>query len=103
MRKTLFLLAAIGAVSAAAPASASDQATRASQDRLEAYRGVRQGNLLSLGVIRERVAARFPDAQMIGADLVGTTYRVRLMRGPHVLIVDVDGRSGALLRCVGRC
>lgn len=101
MRKHLLLLAAIGAASAATPATA--QPTRASQDRMEAFRGVRQGQMLPLNVIRDRVASRFPDARMIGADLVGPIYRVRLMRGSDVLIVDVDARSGQLLRCMGRC
>jgi hypothetical protein len=101
MRNHLLLLAAIGAVSAATPGPA--QPTRASQDRLEAFRGVREGNLLPLNVIRDRVAARFPDARMIGADLIGAIYRVRLMRGRDVMLVDVDGRSGQLLRCIGRC
>lgn len=101
MRRHLLLLAGLGAVCAAAPAPA--QPMRASQDRLEAFRGVRQGNLLPLNVIRARVASRFPGAQMIGADLIGAIYRVRLMRGRDVMIVDVDGRSGQLLRCIGRC
>ena len=102
MRKHLLLLAALGAACAAAPAAAG-QPMRVSQDRTEAFRGVRQGHMLPLGVIRDRVSSRFPDARMIGADLVGAIYRVRLMRGSDVLIVDVDARSGQLLRCIGRC
>jgi hypothetical protein len=101
MRRHLLLLAAIGAASAAAPATA--QPMRASQDRLEAFRGVREGNLLPLHVIRDRVGAAYPESRMIGADLIGATYRLRLMRGRDVLIVDVDARSGQLLRCMGRC
>jgi hypothetical protein len=101
MRKHLPLLAALAAVAAAVPAVG--QPIHASQDRMEAFRGVRQGQMLPLNVIRDRVASRFPDARMIGADLVGAMYRVRLMRGSDVLIVDVDARSGQLLRCVGRC
>jgi hypothetical protein len=101
MRKHLLLLAAFSAVSAALPAPA--QPTRDGQDRLEAFRGVREGHMLPLNLIRDRVAARFPDSQMIGADLIGATYRVRLMRGRDVMIVDVDARSGQLLRCIGRC
>ena len=101
MRTHLLLLATIGAVSAAAPASA--QPMFVSQDRLEAFRGVREGNMLPLNVIRDRVSSRFPDSRMIGADLIGATYRVRLMRGRDVMLVDVDARSGQLLRCIGRC
>lgn len=98
----LSLLAALGVVAAAVPES-TQPAQGGGQDRMEAYRGVRQGNMLPLNVIRERVSARFPGARVIGTDLVGTMYRVRVMRGSDVLIVDVDARSGQVLRCTGRC
>jgi hypothetical protein len=100
MRKPLIFLAACAAALSSSPAAA--QPLRASQDRLEAFRGVRQGDILPLGVIRERIGARLPGAMLIGADLIGgAVYRLRYMRGANVMIVDVDARTGQPLRCSG--
>lgn len=100
MRKFILLLAAAGATLGATPAAA--QPGRAIQDRLEALRGVRQGDILPLHVIRDRIGERLPGATLIGADLVGgMVYRLRFMRGANVIIVDVDARTGRALRCMG--
>jgi hypothetical protein len=100
MRKPLIILAAMGIALGASPAAA--QPLRASQDRLEALRGVRQGDILPLNVIRDRIGPRLPGATLIGADLMGgAVYRLRYMRGANVLIVDVDARTGQPLRCSG--
>lgn len=102
MRKPLFVLAAFGALAAAVPAQASDQPARDGRDRMEAFRGVRQGDILPLHVIRDRISARLPGASLIGADLIGgSVYRLRFMRGANVILVDVDARSGNPLRCMG--
>ena len=102
MRKFLFPLAACCAFLPSIPALAGDQPSRASQDRLEAFRGVRQGDILPLNVIRDRISARLPGAHLIGADLVGgSVYRLRFMRGANVILVDVDARTGNPLRCMG--
>lgn len=104
MRIVIPLLAALGALAAVAPAHAGDQARvrASSQDRLEATRGVRQGEILPLNVIRDRIAARLPGANLIGADLIGgTIYRLRFMRGANVILVDVDARTGNPIRCIG--
>ncbi len=100
MRKPLIFLAGLAAAVAASPAAA--QPIRASQDRLEALRGVRQGDILPLNVIRDSIGARLPGATLIGADLIGgAVYRLRYMRGANVMIVDVDARTGRPLRCSG--
>ena len=97
MRKILFALAALGAILPAAPAAADDQP----RARQEAFRGVRQGEILPLNVIRERI--RIPGATLIGVDLVrdNSVYRLRFMRGPNVMIVDVDARTGRPIGCMG--
>jgi hypothetical protein len=101
MRKFLTLLATMGAVLGGSPAAAA-QPMRAAQDRLEAFRGVQQGDLLPLNVIREKIGAMLPGAMLIGADLIGgAVYRLRYMRGANVMIVDVDARTGRPLRCSG--
>jgi len=104
MRIVLSLLAALSALVATAPAHAGDQlrVRGGNQDRLEATRGVRQGDILPLNVIRDRISARMPGANLIGADLIGgTVYRLRFMRGANVILVDVDARSGNPIRCIG--
>jgi len=98
MRKVLFLLAALAAALPVVPAAATEPPARGRQ---EAFRGVRQGDILPLNVIRNRI--RIPGAALIGVDLVrnGSVYRLRFMRGPNVLIVDVDARTGQPLGCMG--
>ncbi len=104
MRKLPHLLAALCAFTAVAvPAHAGDQRARGgAPDRLEAARSVQQGDILPLNVIRDRIAARLPGANLIGADLIGgRIYRLRFMRGANVILVDVDARSGNPIRCIG--
>lgn len=85
----------------AAPASAEAASWPRFRESETAQRGVRQGEILPLHVIRERV--RIPGAQFIGADLIadGTRYRLRFMRGVNVIWVDVDARSGRILGYAG--
>lgn len=108
MRKILFLLSAVATVLSAAPATAGLGAVvaasvqaRDSRARMEAFRGVRQGDILPLNVIRDRIGQQMPGASLIGADLVGAVYRLRYMRGANVMIVEVDARTGRALRCTG--
>lgn len=97
MRIVLILLAAAGLF---AP-TAADAAHPRFPDAQEAFRGVREGEILPLRVIRQRV--RIPGAELIGADLIadGTRYRLRFMRGSNVLWVDVDARTGRVLGRAG--
>jgi hypothetical protein len=97
MRNLFLFLAAVGAVLPAVPARAEDPPG----SRQEALRGVRQGEILPLNVIRDRI--RIPGATLIGVDLVrdNSIYRLRFMRGPNVMIVDVDARTGRPLGCMG--
>lgn len=99
MRKFL-LLAAIGAALAPLPAAA-DQPGREGRGRIEAFRGVQQGDILPLHVIRDRIAVRMPGATLIGTDLIDAVYRLRFMRGARVMIVHVDARTGRPIGCSG--
>ena len=95
MRKTLLMIAALGALAGPLPAAAQQM-----RDGEAAARGVRQGEILSLNVIRERI--RINGATLIGVDRIGNrVYRLRFMRGPNVIIVDVDARTGRPIGCMG--
>ena len=95
MRKTLLLIAALGAL--AAPIEAAAQPARDSE---AALRGVQQGDILPLNVIRERI--RINGAILIGVDLIANrVYRLRFMRGANVIMVDVDARTGRPIGCMG--
>jgi hypothetical protein len=86
----------IAAMAATIPAVAQADVPHRSREPDAAYRGVRQGDILPLSVIRDRV--RIPGATFIGADLIGgTRYRLRFMRGMDVIFVDVDARTGRVL------
>ena len=90
-------LIAVLATGASLPSAAPAQPAREME---AASRSVRQGEMLPLNIIRQRV--QIDGATLIGADLIGPgTYRLRFMRGPNVLFVDVDGRSGRVIRCQG--
>ena len=98
MRFLLPLIAAASGLIVPAPADASWPRFRETE---QAQRGVREGDILPLNVIRERV--RIPGAHLIGADLIagGTRYRLRYMRGVNVIWVDVDARTGRILGYAG--
>ena len=99
MRFLLPLIAA--AAGLIVPTAADATAWPRARETEQAQRGVREGDILPLHVIRERV--RIPGAQLIGADLIagGTRYRLRYMRGVNVIWVDVDARTGRILGYAG--
>ena len=72
------------------PARAAHQ-----RDQDAVYHGRQQGEILPLPVILSRVRVR--GAQFIGADLAGGVYRLTYMRGPDVIRIHVDARTGRTL------
>jgi hypothetical protein len=95
MRFVAFLAAA-GLVATVGAADASGQQRVREQDR--AFRAAQQGESLTLPQIRARI--RIPGAQFIGAEMIGPNmYRLKFMRGPQVIWVDVEARTG---RVIGR-
>ena len=93
MTRNLILLAAAGL--AAAPLWVADAQPRGLQrEQDNAYRANQQGQILSLPQIRARI--RVPGAEYIGAEMVGpTVYRLKYMRGPNVIWIDVDAATAA--------
>ena len=91
----LLLLAAFG-MSAAAPADARPR----DREQETAFRETREGNFLPLPRIEERIVPQMRGFTYIGPEMPAPgIYRLKFMRGPNVVWVDVDARSG---RVVGR-
>jgi hypothetical protein len=98
MRLPVFLLLAGLAWSASPAAAQRLTPMRGEQDA--AYRGAQQGRNLTLPELRARI--RVPNAQYIGAEMLGpTVYRLKFMRGPNVIWIDVDARTGNIVATTG--
>ncbi|HYJ51943.1 MAG TPA: hypothetical protein VEW04_02120, partial [Allosphingosinicella sp.] len=70
------------------------------REQNNAYRAMQQGQILSLPQIRARI--HVPGAEYIGAEMVGPTiYRLKYMRGPNVIWIDVDAASGRIVARFG--
>src|SRR5688500_7818058 len=97
MRLFVLLSAAASLLATAAvPADARGLQRVREQDR--AYHAAQDGRGLTLPEIRARI--RVPGAQFVGAEVLGPNiYRLKFMRGPQVIWIDVEARTG---RVVGR-
>lgn len=98
MRKlTASCLAAALAVSglAAAPAHAQSR-----DDQGEARKEMRAGNLLKLRDIERRVLPTMKGSEYLGPayDSTAMVYRLKFIREGRVIFVDVDARTGRVLR-----
>ena len=95
--RVIVLLAAAGL--AATPTHAFAQRGLQRDEQNGAYRAMQQGQALPFTEIRRRVSITVPNAQFIGVEIIGgTIYRLKYMRDGRVLWVDVDGRSGDIVR-----
>jgi hypothetical protein len=95
MRFVVLLAAAVaGLAASAAPADA--QGAQRVRERDAAYQAAQEGRSLTLPEIRARI--RIPGAEFIGAEMIGpSTYRLKFMRGPQVIWIDVEARTGRVL------
>lgn len=89
------LISATGAVVSAAPAMA-DPGGEQGQARKE----LRAGNVRSLREIEQRVLPVMAGAQYLGPeyDPAALAYRLKFIRDGRVIFVDVDARSGEILK-----
>jgi hypothetical protein len=97
MKHFLLLLAALaGAAAFQGPAAARPPHER-EQD--EAFKGTRQGRFLPLRAIEDRIVPRMRGYSYLGPELDPGSgrYRLKFMRGPQVVWIDVDGRTGEIL------
>jgi hypothetical protein len=97
MRNLFLLAAAIGLAAPAASAAMQPHGLQREQDN--AYRATQQGQILPLPQIRARIQIR--GAQFIGAEFDGRIYRLKYMRGPDVIWIDVDARTGRIVARFG--
>lgn len=97
MRSALLSALAFGmALGGTAPAaSAQDRSPQG-----EARKEMRAGNVLSLREIERRVLPSMGDAEYLGPayDSAAMAYRLKFIRKKHVIFIDVDARTGRILR-----
>ena len=94
MNKLLILLLAL-AVLPVQPALAGPSGAQE-----KARREVRAGNVRSLREIEGAVLPQMHNAQYIGPeyDPAAYVYRLKFIKDGHVIFVDVDARSGQVIR-----
>ena len=97
MKITAFLpLLALGVSAIAPQVSAADR--RGEQD--EARAQMMAGKVKSIRSIENRILPRMGDSEYIGPefDPGAQVYRLKFIRDGRVIFVDVDGRTGSILR-----
>tara|TARA_R110000824_G_scaffold137583_9_gene301756 strand:- start:90 stop:398 length:309 start_codon:yes stop_codon:yes gene_type:complete len=98
LKKTTFLpLLALG-LTAVAPPLASAMDRRGEQN--EARAQMMAGKVKSIRSIENQVLPRMAGSEYIGPefDPNAQVYRLKFIRDGRVVFVDVDGRTGAILR-----
>ena len=90
------LVCALGSLAAAVPAAAHPPRPR---DQDVAFRGRRDGRFMPLRSIEARIVPRLPGFDYLGPELDAEAgrYRLKFMRGPQVVWIDVDARTGEIL------
>lgn len=98
--RNLILFAAAAGLAAAPLTGARAQSRGLQREQDNAYRANQQGEILSLPQIRARIRVR--GAEYIGAEMIGpTVYRLKYMRGPNVIWIDVDAATGRIIARTG--
>jgi uncharacterized membrane protein YkoI len=95
MNKLLVSLCAIALATPLAPAVADPGNA---QD--QARKDLRNGNVKPLRDIEKKVLPTMPDAQYLGPeyDPVAQAYRLKFIRDGRVIFIDVDARTGEVIR-----
>ena len=68
--------------------------------QVEARKELQAGNIRSIRDIERMVIPRMPGAQYLGFDYDAEahSYRLKFIRDGHVIFVDVDARTGDVIR-----
>jgi hypothetical protein len=95
--KPLFL-AGLLAAGALAPAVAGAHPPRP-REQDEAFRGREQGRFMPLRAIENRIVPRMRGFDYLGPELESALgrYRLKFMRGPQVVWIDIDARTGEVV------
>lgn len=98
MKQLLASLLSAALVTGGAVAPAMAQQSRSDQG--EARKEMQAGNVLSLREIERRVLPTMRGAEYLGPayDSTAMAYRLKFIRDGRVHFVDVDARSGRILR-----
>jgi hypothetical protein len=98
--RNLILAALIGVTAVAA--SADSRPRDREQD--EAFRGTHDGRFVPLRAIESRILPQMRGYDYLGPELDAGMgrYRLKFMRGPQVVWVDVDARTGEIIARSGR-
>lgn len=97
MKKIVLSLIAIAFVTSGATAPAH---ARKGDDQGKAREQMHSGKVLSLREIEGRIVPRMRGMEYLGPEYDGTAqvYRLKFIDGGRVIFVDVDARSGSILR-----
>ena len=85
------------AVALAAGLLTSPALAQRPRDQDQAFRATTEGRAIPLPVIRDRVKRELGDAEYLGPEFRGDTYRLKFMRGNRVIWVDVDAATGRII------
>lgn len=96
--RTLLLLAALGA---AATGPVEGRPRDRNQD--DPFKATQQGRILPLRAIEGRIIPRMRGFDYLGPEiyLESGFYRLKFMRGGQVVWIDIDARTGGILRKSG--
>lgn len=98
LKKFIFLPFLVLGGIALVPQMATSKDRRGEQD--EARAQMMAGQVKSIRSIEDRVLPRMGDSEYIGPefDPGAQVYRLKFIRDGRVIFVDVDGRTGTILR-----
>jgi hypothetical protein len=98
--RKLFLAGLIGLSVAATAVEARPR----DREQDAAFRGTHDGRLVPLRVIESRVLPQMRGYDYLGPelDVAAARYRLKFIRGPQVVWVDVDARTGEVIARSGR-
>lgn len=96
VRHAIAALALFGVV---APVASSPVFAQANDGQGEARRELRAGNVKTLREIESRVLPQMRGMDYLGPDdFSASTYRLKFIRDGRVVFVDVDARSGRIIK-----
>ena len=93
---TVSLIAALAAAAAAVPAAAVGPRER---DQETAFRETANGRFVPLRAIEARIVPLMRGFRYLGPELDGASgrYRLKFLRGPNLVWIDVDARTGEVI------